>query len=236
MGATNRPFELDDAVIRRMARRIYIPLPDEATRYELFKILLKKQKVDLSKEDMVAVLRKSELYSGSDIKVLCKEAAMGPIREVTDLMSIDASKIRPIQMKDFEEAFRVCAPSVSQSSLKQYITWNDNFGSKGEEPSENVETEIKGISSAKDLCRSRSVGICVTPSFPKQLQTKLIEYETAGSMMIKESRSLRTSCFHVLIFESQSFLFDGGVIPFLSWHQDHLFQLRPRAWGLLVDG
>ena len=127
MGATNRPFELDDAVIRRMARRIYvgarmegeaqIPLPDEATRYELFKILLKKQKVDLSKEDMVAVLRKSELYSGSDIKVLCKEAAMGPvgekerddaqIREVTDLMSIDASKIRPIQMKDFEEAFRV---------------------------------------------------------------------------------------------------------------------------------
>ena len=38
-----------------------IPLPDEATRYELFKILLKKQKVDLSKEDMVAVLRKSEL-------------------------------------------------------------------------------------------------------------------------------------------------------------------------------
>ncbi|KAK8824706.1 hypothetical protein WA556_005400 [Blastocystis sp. ATCC 50177/Nand II] len=154
MGATNRPFELDDAVIRRMARRIYIPLPDEATRYELFKILLKKQKVDLSKEDMVAVLRKSELYSGSDIKVLCKEAAMGPIREVTDLMSIDASKIRPIQVKDFEEAFRVCAPSVSQSSLKQYITWNDNFGSKGEEPSENVETEIKGISSAKDLCRS----------------------------------------------------------------------------------
>ena len=126
MGATNRPFELDDAVIRRMARRIYvgarmegevqIPLPDEATRYELFKILLKKQKVDLSKEDMVAVLRKSELYSGSDIKVLCKEAAMGPvsekerddaqIREVTDLLDISASKIRQIQLKDFVAAFR----------------------------------------------------------------------------------------------------------------------------------
>ena len=127
MGATNRPFELDDAVIRRMARRIYvgtrrggeaqIPLPDEVTRYELFKIMLKEQSVSLSKEDVKEVLRRSELYSGSDIKVLCKEAAMGPvgekerddaqIREVTDLMSIDASKIRPIQMKDFEEAFRV---------------------------------------------------------------------------------------------------------------------------------
>ena len=72
--------------------------------------------MDLSKEDMVAVLRKSELYSGSDIKVLCKEAAMGPvgekerddaqIREVTDLLDISASKIRPIQLKDFVAAFR----------------------------------------------------------------------------------------------------------------------------------
>lgn len=56
-----------------------IPLPDKSTRYELFKILLKKQKVDLSKEEMLQILDKSELYSGSDIKVLCKEAAMGPV-------------------------------------------------------------------------------------------------------------------------------------------------------------
>ena len=126
MGATNRPFELDDAVIRRMARRIYvgarrggeaqIPLPDEVMRYELFKIMLKDQSVSLSKEDVKEVLRRSELYSGSDIKVLCKEAAMGPvsererddaqIREVTDLLDISASKIRPIQLKDFVAAFR----------------------------------------------------------------------------------------------------------------------------------
>ena len=93
-----------------------IPLPDEATRYELFKILLKDQSVSLSKEHVKEVLRRSELYSGSDIKVLCKEAAMGPvsekerddaqIREVTDLLDISASKIRQIQLKDFVAAFR----------------------------------------------------------------------------------------------------------------------------------
>ena len=55
-------------------------MPDATTRLELFKILLKKQKVDLSKEDVKEVLRRSEMYSGSDIKVLCKEAAMGPVR------------------------------------------------------------------------------------------------------------------------------------------------------------
>ena len=37
-----------------------IPLPDKSTRYELFKILLKKQKVDLSKEEMLQILDKSE--------------------------------------------------------------------------------------------------------------------------------------------------------------------------------
>lgn len=154
MGATNRPFELDDAVIRRMARRVYIPLPDRSTRFELFKILLKNQNVDLSKEDINVILDRSENYSGSDIKVLCKEAAMGPIREVEDLMHIDATKIRPILLKDFNEAFLVCAPSVNPSSLQQYVNWNENFGSKGEVKSEDVSTEISGISSKENRCKS----------------------------------------------------------------------------------
>ena len=55
-------------------------MPDEATRYEMFKILLKDLKVKMSDEDVKEVLRRSEMYSGSDLKVLCKEAAMGPVR------------------------------------------------------------------------------------------------------------------------------------------------------------
>ncbi|KAK8819402.1 hypothetical protein WA556_002393 [Blastocystis sp. ATCC 50177/Nand II] len=145
MGATNRPFELDDAVIRRMARRIYIPLPDEVTRYELFKIMLKDQSVSLSKEDVKEVLRRSELYSGSDIKVLCKEAAMGPIREVTDLLDISASKIRPIQLKDFVAAFRTCSPSVSPSTLTKLEQWNEQFGSKGEGEEKKQHPAVKSI-------------------------------------------------------------------------------------------
>lgn len=58
---------------------IQIPLPDKATRYELFKILLKKERVNLSKDEVQRILDLSENYSGSDIKVLCKEAAMGPV-------------------------------------------------------------------------------------------------------------------------------------------------------------
>ncbi|CBK24165.2 uncharacterized protein [Blastocystis hominis] len=154
MGATNRPFELDDAVIRRMARRVYIPLPDKGTRFELFKILLKGQKVKLDKEDVKVILDRSEHYSGSDIKSLCKEAAMGPIREVDDLMQVDAGKIRPIQRQDFLEAFRVCAPSVNPSSLRQYEEWNERFGSKGEEKASEESVEVEGISSGLGVCQS----------------------------------------------------------------------------------
>ncbi|KAK8806189.1 hypothetical protein WA171_007274 [Blastocystis sp. BT1] len=154
MGATNRPFELDDAVIRRMARRVYIPLPDKRTRFELFKILLKKQKCDLSKEDMQKILDMSNMYSGSDIKVLCKEAAMGPIREIDDLMSVENSKIRPIQLKDFIEAFKVCTPSVNPNSLKQYISWNESFGSKGEDTEGGDDVDISSISSEQSKCKS----------------------------------------------------------------------------------
>ena len=132
IGATNRPFELDDAVIRRLTRRIYIPLPDKQTRYELLTIYLKGQSVSLSREDVASILERSENYSGSDLKVLCKEAAMGPIREVKDLLRVESSKIRPICLMDFEAAFHTCAPSVSPSSLSQYVTWNEHYGSKGE--------------------------------------------------------------------------------------------------------
>ena len=89
IGATNRPFELDDAVIRRLSRRIYvcfalrnslkIPLPDKQTRFELLTILLKGQNVNLSEEDVSRILELTAHYSGSDLKVLCKEAAMGPV-------------------------------------------------------------------------------------------------------------------------------------------------------------
>lgn len=54
---------------------------------------------------------------------------MGPIRSCTDIRTVDASNVRPINLQDFEEALRGVRSSVATSDLEFYKKWNDEFGS-----------------------------------------------------------------------------------------------------------
>ena len=69
LAATNRPWDIDDAIRRRLEKRIYIPLPTEKGRRELFKIYLKT--VELTEEnggiDWEYLVTESDGYSGADI-------------------------------------------------------------------------------------------------------------------------------------------------------------------------
>nr|XP_014342508.1 PREDICTED: spastin [Latimeria chalumnae] len=80
MGATNRPQELDEAVLRRFAKRVYVSLPNEETRLKLLKNLLYKHGNPLTQKDLEQLARMTEGYSGSDLTALAKDAALGPIR------------------------------------------------------------------------------------------------------------------------------------------------------------
>ena len=93
IGATNRPQDLDEvgvdnvyqlqAARRRFVKRLYIPLPDAETRHSLLSILLKKNENTLSETDVNDLTTRSEGYSCADIHNLCREAAMGPIRDIS---------------------------------------------------------------------------------------------------------------------------------------------------------
>ncbi|KAJ0066769.1 hypothetical protein NL108_002315, partial [Boleophthalmus pectinirostris] len=82
MGATNRPQELDEAVLRRFAKRVYVALPDEETRALLLQNLLSKHGNPLTKSELSYLAKKTQGYSGSDLTSLAKDAALGPIREL----------------------------------------------------------------------------------------------------------------------------------------------------------
>ncbi|CAA7050727.1 unnamed protein product [Microthlaspi erraticum] len=130
IGATNKPQELDDAVLRRLVKRIYVPLPDSNVRKLLFKTKLKCQPHSLSGGDIDNIVRETEGYSGSDLQALCEEAAMMPIRELgANILTIQANKVRPLRYDDFRRSMAVIRPSLSKSKWEELERWNSEFGS-----------------------------------------------------------------------------------------------------------
>lgn len=83
LAATNRPQDLDEAALRRFTRRIFMPLPDEPARESLIFHKLKDEQLELSEIEKAQILRLTEGYSCSDLNSVVKEAAMGPVRELT---------------------------------------------------------------------------------------------------------------------------------------------------------
>lgn len=80
LGATNVPWELDAAIRRRFEKRVYIPLPENEARTIMVKLNLGDTPNDLSEEDFEKLGRITVGASGSDIKILVKEALMQPLR------------------------------------------------------------------------------------------------------------------------------------------------------------
>jgi len=130
MGATNRPQDLDEAVRRRLPKRIYIPLPDIESRVALIVNLLKKEpNVKISEKEIEQIGNWTDGYSCADLKELCKDADMEPIRELgMNIAKVDATQVRPLMQKDFKRALERIKPSVSKQSLKAYEEWSKDFG------------------------------------------------------------------------------------------------------------
>ncbi|KAI9076783.1 hypothetical protein K1719_041259 [Acacia pycnantha] len=81
LAATNRPFDLDEAIIRRFERRIMVGLPSADNREKILRTLLAKEKLD-DQLDFKELATMAEGYTGSDLKNLCTTAAYRPVREL----------------------------------------------------------------------------------------------------------------------------------------------------------
>jgi len=191
LATTNRPWDLDEAIRRRLERRIYVGLPDTSARVQLFELCLKGVEIELGSNEVEgareavaeaaesvecvadgreeggtgagagvggggtaesndvgdggggdtrvsrlceALAAKTEGYSGSDIKVVCREAAMRTIRRLTQGKSTEelvamrgrGEGVRPpVTVADLEGAIANTKPSVASSALACYEKWTE---------------------------------------------------------------------------------------------------------------
>ncbi|KAI7906976.1 P-loop containing nucleoside triphosphate hydrolase protein [Cokeromyces recurvatus] len=122
MAATNRPYDLDDAVLRRMPRRILVDLPNEEDRIEILKILLRDEDHQVSVKELAKM---TEHYSGSDLKNVCVSAALKAVQQEAQ------SKIpQVLTMEHFREALKMVPPSSNEDmdSLVEIRKWDSKFG------------------------------------------------------------------------------------------------------------
>lgn len=80
LAATNIPWTLDSAIRRRFERRIYIPLPDKTARVQMFKIHLGDTPHTLSEANLKDLAARTDMYSGSDIENVVRNALMESVR------------------------------------------------------------------------------------------------------------------------------------------------------------
>ncbi|KAB2003348.1 hypothetical protein ES319_D11G126100v1 [Gossypium barbadense] len=148
LAATNRPFDLDEAVIRRLPRRLMVNLPDAPNREKILRVILAKE--DLSPNvDLETIANMTDGYSGSDLKNLCVTAAHCPIREILEKEKKErasaaaenrpaptlysSADVRPLKMDDFKYAHeQVCASVSSESTnMNELLQWNELYGEGG---------------------------------------------------------------------------------------------------------
>ncbi|URE23668.1 AAA-type ATPase family protein [Musa troglodytarum] len=158
LAATNRPFDLDEAIIRRFERRIMVGLPSLESRESILRKLLSKEKVEGLDYKELATM--TEGYSGSDLKNLCITAAYRPLRELIqrerskelgkkqeteegestsagsgnrDEDDEPAITLRPLNMDDLKQAKNQVAASFAAegSVMNELKQWNDLYGDGG---------------------------------------------------------------------------------------------------------
>jgi SpoVK/Ycf46/Vps4 family AAA+-type ATPase len=130
IGATNRPQELDEAVKRRLGKRLYIPLPNKAGRIDFLTKALERSKLGsiLTKEEVEELAVVTKGYSGADLKHLISEAAMYPVRTILGKRNVKVSEIRKISYEDFKLALGAVKATVSKDELGKYLEWNASYG------------------------------------------------------------------------------------------------------------
>ncbi|XP_037079629.1 vacuolar protein sorting-associated protein 4-like [Pollicipes pollicipes] len=158
LAATNCPWDLDPAFLRRFQRRVHVPLPDSAAQRRLIELHLAGTATSLTESDWRELLSATDGLSGSDLAELTQHALYQPVRELEaahswrrlgdegrfmacesshpDAFACSVADIpfhavvaRDLRLSDFQEALRSTGPSVSADMLRRYHDFRLGRGS-----------------------------------------------------------------------------------------------------------
>ncbi|KAL1890569.1 hypothetical protein Cpir12675_005351 [Ceratocystis pirilliformis] len=153
MVATNRPFDLDEAVLRRLPRKLLIDLPVQSDRTAILKILLRDEQLSAD-VSIDALAKRTPLYSGSDLKNMCVAAAMAAVREETEEADRHAENdqpytyplLRTLRLSHFDHALKEIGASISEDmdSMKAIRKFDDMHGKPGQRKKASMGFAIPG--------------------------------------------------------------------------------------------
>ena len=128
IAATNRPMDLDEALLRRLPKRVYCGPLDAEGRFDFIKKVINRVETNLKDSDIMEIAKMTNGYSNSDLKELCKEAAFQPVRELTMEQILHIKKFRPIVKNDLIKAVKKIRGTMSNKIINELIKWNSQFG------------------------------------------------------------------------------------------------------------
>jgi len=133
IAATNTPWQLDEAILSRFGKLVYVPLPDDETRARILDLQLDDAgyTYELSGADLV---ERSAGYSGRDIEKVCTEAIERMLAEANRTVVEAAGRgaralrqqqlvVRPISRADFDAAFRKIRAKTTAQMLRRFDDW-----------------------------------------------------------------------------------------------------------------
>ncbi|XP_022614736.1 ATPase family AAA domain-containing protein 1-A-like [Seriola lalandi dorsalis] len=144
MGATNRPQDVDPAILRRMPATFHVGLPSIRQRQDILRLILAGENLS-NAINLKEIAEKTDGYSGSDLRELCRDAAMYRVRDYVrkeqmrqiaqqlqdcqeeEEKPVDEERLRPVtqldllfgldKMKESKRATASMLPSVSEVPL-----------------------------------------------------------------------------------------------------------------------
>jgi vacuolar protein-sorting-associated protein 4 len=164
IAATNLPWELDQAMLRRFERRIYIPLPDRRARVTLIKNHLKEAVHELNDDQIDEMARATEGYSGADLATLIRDALMQPIREFHQADRFVRGRGIDLNGVERDNLLKAVPPGWWGS----FLSWNTTAGSWEDFPKNEL---------AKPVARFEHFQQAVTKLRPSTDRKFLAKYE-----------------------------------------------------------